>query len=234
MDRILKLILCTSLIFGLSACDRVDRLIERTSKTITEQLPSPKYSTVTDPTQSISLNLPSSWKELGPQTTLTGEVFDLRVGSKRYQCQIEIISQSSVPHEYKGYHFNRSLAKMSVQAYADDRFKDIKKHSDAYRLLNGPFNIQINGIYGKQYVIETRVDGQDITVLYTLLKSETAFHQIIGLLDPNHLDKVKPELLEIVRSFQELKPIEPRIGMIQKSMIDGKLPKIRTDLIPSR
>jgi hypothetical protein len=184
------------------------------------------YSEVTDARKSISLQIPSNWRELGKRKTLSGDDFDLRVGSKRYRCQIEIITQSTLPFEHRGYQFE-GFQHMSADDYAQDRFKDLNKHSDRYHVRNGPFTIQINGIYGQQYVIDLIEEGREITVLYTLLKSETAFHQIVGQLDPDHLDEVKPELLEIVRSFRELKDIQPRIGVREKLMTKDGYPILR-------
>ncbi|MEN8660981.1 MAG: hypothetical protein ACN4GF_08325 [Lentimonas sp.] len=155
----------------------------------------------------VSIGIPKGWSVLERRRTLGNDFYDLRVGN--CICWVEMIVEPSGAKTSEVF-YQRSVGHFSVSDYSEKCLKMFLKEYRNDRIDNGPISVTIDGISGFQYVIRGQHKGQEIVALLTHLKSDSAFYQIVAQTRASDLDRVKYQLLAVVRSFDEVADIQPK------------------------
>ncbi|MGF1452982.1 MAG: hypothetical protein ACFB21_13025 [Opitutales bacterium] len=138
-----------------------------------------------------ALTVNQRWHTLDGFRPFLGEPCQIQVGLRSGTAQVLVYEES------------RDEANTSLGEYSDSTKDFILLNHDKAEVFNGPIDVMIGGMRGIQYVLDVTEDGQKMKVLHTSLLGRSNYYQLIAVIDPERLEAVQLEILEIVRSFRE-------------------------------
>jgi cytochrome c biogenesis protein ResB len=141
----------------------------------------------------IQVNLPSSWNK----TQGLNEKADLQVANTSKNMFLIVLSESKEDFKKAGKEL------------------DLQKHSDITRgillknLTNGkesqPKSLTVNGKPAIQYEITGTVEKLNVAYLHTTVETDKNYQQILAYTSQDDFTKNRPEMEEVINSFQEVK-----------------------------
>jgi hypothetical protein len=141
----------------------------------------------------IQVNLPSGWSK----TQGLNEKAELQVAKASNNMFLIVLSESKQDFEKAGQKLN------------------LQKHSDLTRgillknLTNGqqsqPKSLTVNGKPAVQYEITGSIDKLNVVYLHTTVETDNNYQQILAYTSQDEFAKNRPEMEEVINSFQEVK-----------------------------
>ena len=183
-----KIVLCVSLLMLMPACALLDRAGGRGSGT---------PSVLTSPDGRFQLTVPGDWRketELNQQATI-------QASNRVRETYVVLLSES------KGDFTDEMTLERFTKATRDNMMAGVRSAESAE-----PTPTNISGNPALQYEIRGGVEGLNIVYLITTVETPEHYHQIITWTLPSRLEQHRPTLLEVTRSFKELRPAEGKQG----------------------
>jgi|GEM_PF-5425981 len=169
--------------------ERAWEIIERI---IPETTPSGETQLVSSYDGSCQITVDAGWEKVKGLYSFDKTLYHIQVGMKSGRTGIVVLAERVRNAKYQ-----------DIVVYGEHTSQFTLSRMKGGRILNGPLDVRIGGMRGRQYVLKGRMEGRDIVILHTNLQGNYGFYQVLAITTEARLDKEKESLLRAVRSFRE-------------------------------
>ncbi|MGJ8641756.1 MAG: hypothetical protein ACSHYA_20365 [Opitutaceae bacterium] len=141
---------------------------------------------------SCEIAVDAGWEKLRGLYSFDKTLYHIQVGMKSGRTGIVVLAERVGDPKYH-----------DLEAYGEYTSQFTLSRMKGGRISNGPFDVTIGGMQGRQYVLMGRMEGRDVVVLHTNLQGNYGFYQVMAITTEARLEKEKESLLKAVRSFRE-------------------------------
>ncbi|MGZ0655970.1 hypothetical protein ACWPKO_09955 [Coraliomargarita sp. W4R53] len=154
--------------------------------------PSGKTKVVSSYDGSCQITVDTSWKKMTGLYSFDKTLYHIQVGMTSGRTGIVVLAERVQDAKYR-----------DLTAYSKDTSQFTLSRMRGGRIFNGPIDVTVGGMRGKQYVLHGRMEERDVVILHTNLQGRYGFYQVLAITTEARLEKEKKSLLQAVRSFRE-------------------------------
>lgn len=169
-----------------------ERAWEVIERLMPEPTPSGKTKVVSSYDGSCLISVDADWEKIKGLYSFDRTLYHIQVGMKSGRTGIVVLAERVRNAKYQ-----------DLAVYGEHASKFTLSRMEGGRIFNGPLNVTIGGMRGKQYVLSGRMEGRNVVILHSNLQGNYGFYQVLAITTEARLEKEKQSLLTAVRSFRE-------------------------------
>ena len=192
MKKLFVVLILAAIALALTKPEHRESAWEMIEGIMPEPNPSGKTKVVSSYDSSCQITVDTSWKKMKGLYSFDKTLYHIQVGMTSGRTGIVVLAERVKDAKYR-----------DLTAYSKDTSQFTLSRMKGGRIFNGPIDVIISGMRGKQYVLHGRMEERDVVILHTNLQGKYGFYQVLAITTEARLEKEKKSLLQAVRSFRE-------------------------------